>query len=196
VLLRAGYVTWADEETGAAPEMTQSGQEVALGGSRASASCSAFRPARSPPATSLRTSSRGTRCPSCCTVGRRAKMREQAWAIVKAWPQVAGAWSISCEAHLALGFSGDAPGRPARRAPCSSTPRWAGHTTCSQWSPRTSARRTVAVEHLEKAIAADDENEDAWRRLASQYAALHMDSARHCPWRRAYHARPSGRDLR
>jgi tetratricopeptide (TPR) repeat protein len=172
-LLRLGFLAYGEEEARRA-ELTRPAQEVLEAIARQRHSLSL--PAGALPPDEEAAFYEAWQKAAGELHGRRGDSRASAAALVKQYPRLAGAWTLSCEMHLALGFSGDARGHCGRALQLDpASPRAHYLLACIDESER---RRADAVGHLEKSIASDDSNEDAWRRLAALYQATHMDAAR------------------
>jgi hypothetical protein len=104
---------------------------------------------------------------------RNVRGRERGIAFARTYPRVAGAWTLSCEAQLALGFSGDA--RPACGKALALDPSATRAHYLLGLMDENERQRASAVAHFEKCL--DDGNADVFGRLARLYSALKMDSA-------------------
>jgi predicted Zn-dependent protease len=105
---------------------------------------------------------------------RTVKAIERAYALTKAYPQAAGAWSLACEAQLAV-----SPGQA--RTACVRALQLDASSGRAHYLlavlDEGAGKKVDAIGHLEKAVAGEPANDDAWQRLARLYRGFHMASA-------------------
>jgi len=105
---------------------------------------------------------------------RTAKAIERAYSLTRDFPKQPAAWALACEAQL--------PVSPANaRAACNKAAQLDPSSGRAHYLlavlDEAAGRRGDAVAHLEKAVAGEPSNTDAWQRLGRLYRGLHMTAA-------------------
>src|SRR5207253_2515946 len=105
---------------------------------------------------------------------RTAKAIERAFALTRDFPKQPASWALACEAQLPVAptQARAACNQAAQLDPSMGRPHYLLAVLDEQ-----SGRRGDAIAHLEKAVAGEPSNTDAWQRLGRLYRGLRMTAA-------------------